>query len=433
MATDGHALSFREVKLRLAPWVVESAFVALLLLAFVGLSPFLPPKTVSQFGGVAETGAGDALRQVCYLTVFAVLSLGALQKRGFSFLRAVPVVLALLLLWCAASAAWAAEPAIAFRRAGLEIVLVVCVMLGVDTVGAERSLALWRAVLVGVLVVNWLSIPLIHTAVHNGGEEDPGLVGDWRGLYGHKNIAGAVAAMTLILFFFSAIETKRIADIAIAILAAGFLVMTRSKSSLGLLAPALAAGLVYRYFWRRGIDRIIVVLVGILVVGALGVFAFVNADLIARVLEDPAEFTGRAAIWQAELAYIHDHALLGAGFGTFSNTGGVSPLHAYVSNGDWVNAVSHGHSGYLQLLVTVGSVGFALAIVSLIAAPLLAFWPIDRAHGKTRAALFAIFVFLVFHNVMESDFLEGDGTTWVAFLLMLAMLGALRREAKEAS
>jgi len=36
---------------------------------------------------------------------------------------------------------------------------------------------------------------------------------------------------------------------------------------------------------------------------------------------------------------------------------------------------------------------------------------------------FAIFVFIVLHNLLESDFLEGDGPAWVAFLLALATLG----------
>ena len=36
---------------------------------------------------------------------------------------------------------------------------------------------------------------------------------------------------------------------------------------------------------------------------------------------------------------------------------------------------------------------------------------------------FALFVFLVLHNLLESDFLEGDAPAWVAFLLVLAALG----------
>ncbi len=89
-----------------------------------------------------------------------------------------------------------------------------------------------------------------------------------------------------------------------------------------------------------------------------------DADAIAKLLEDPDEFTGRAEIWAAELRYIADHPLLGAGFGTFTDTGGQSPLHNYVG-ASWVEAVSHGHNGYLQVLVTIGGVGFVLAMLAL--------------------------------------------------------------------
>jgi len=451
MANDGSALTFRELKLRLPQWALEAAFTALLLLVFVGLSPFSPPPQVAQFGGAMQSGAGDTLRQISYLGVFAVLALGAFQKRGLAALSVVPALLAFLLAWAALSALWAAAPGIAFRRAGLEIVLVLSVLLGVDAVGVERSLLIWRWLLAAVLVVNILSIPLIPDAVHGAHEQDPGLVGDWRGLYGHKNIAGAVTALTAILFLFPAIDphTLRQASVQdepagalakagnsswrdgiVVVLALFFLFMTRSKSSLGLLPLAVFAGAIYRIGWRRGLDRMIVVVTAAVLAGAVIVFLLLDYAALARLLEDPAEFTGRAAIWQAELAYITDHPLLGSGFGTFSDTGGLSPLHDYVSNGDWVNAVSHGHSGYLQLFVTIGGIGFALAFLSLIAAPLVAFWRLDAERLALKAMLFAVYVFLVLHNVMESDFLEGDGSTWVAFLLMLAMLYETERTAR---
>ena len=116
------------------------------------------------------------------------------------------------------------------------------VLLSVDTIGPERAFRYWRIVLAVILLVNWISIPLIATARHLPGEIDPGLVGDWRGLYGHKNIAGAVCAMTAMLFLFtrngrptgSAGWSRR--------RRLGFLVMTRSKTSLGFLPLALAGG-----------------------------------------------------------------------------------------------------------------------------------------------------------------------------------------------
>jgi hypothetical protein len=36
--------------------------------------------------------------------------------------------------------------------------------------------------------------------------------------------------------------------------------------------------------------------------------------------------------------------------------------------------------------------------------------------------LFALFIFALLHNCMESDFLEGDGVTWSVLLLVIAAL-----------
>jgi O-antigen ligase len=184
---------------------------------------------------------------------------------------------------------------------------------------------------------------------------------------------------------------------------------------------ALAAGALYRFGWRDSLTRAILVAGGVLLLSALAIFVLLDANAIIHALEDPAEFTGRSQIWAAEWHYIRDHPLLGAGFGTFADTGGLSPLHDYIG-GSWVEAVSHGHNGYLQLLVTIGGIGFALAMAALLAPPLVSFWKLNLDGGAFRPMLFALFVFLVLHNVMESDFLEGDGVLWVSFLLMLAAL-----------
>ncbi len=75
--------------------------------------------------------------------------------------------------------------------------------------------------------------------------------------------------------------------------------------------------------------------------------------------------------------------------------------------------------------MTTGGICFALAVISLIVLPGIDFW--RRGDTAIKALLFSLFIFLLLHNLMETDFLEGDGVTWVAYLLMLAMLGNLRR------
>jgi exopolysaccharide production protein ExoQ len=401
-------------------------FLALLLLVYVGLDAFHPPPDVAQFGGVQAASRGDVVRQIAYLSVAVLIGSAALARYGTDAIRIIPPSMMVLLAWCLLSAAWAPQASLVLRRAGLEVVVVVSLLLSVETLGPERAFRIWRWLLAAILLVNFLSIPLVAAARHGGNEIDTALVGNWRGLYGHKNIAGAVCAITAILFLFTRNGRHNWIGIAIAAAACVFLAMTRSKSSAGFLVLAFGAGTIYRMTWREGLNRAIVTVSVALLFAALATFALLDADTIARVLEDPTEFTGRAEIWAAELRYIADHPLLGAGFGTFTDTKAQSPLHNYVS-GSWVDAVSHGHNGYLQVLVTIGGIGFLLAMTALVLAPMRRLWTLDRRGSTFKPMLMALFTFAVLHNFMESDFLEGDGVTWSAMLMVIAALNSMAR------
>ena len=427
MVDDSAALDLSAPRASSMPRLLEIAYFAFLLLIFVGLQPFAVRDAAALTSAEAATGAGDALRQFAFASIFGLIVFASVREKGYRAFAAVPPVLALLLVWCMVTSLWSPEPGISLRRAVLESVIVLSAMMSASALGAHRSFQLLSWVLAGVLVVNWLSIPVLHQAVHLPGDPEPSLVGDWRGLYFHKNIAGAVSAITAIVFFFAAWDRKRWTDIALCAAAIGFAIMTRSKSSLALLPVALAIGSVYRIAWHSTLDRLIVTVLVAIVAGAAAAFLFADQSAIAHLFSNPDEFTGRAEIRQAEISFIRDHPYLGAGFGSFADTGNLSPLHDYVG-GDWVNSVAHGHNAYLQLFVTIGGVGFCLAFVGLVVLPLIAFVRENSGRVAEMAMPFAIFVFIVFHNLLESDFLEGDGPAWVAFLLVLATLGWKRAQ-----
>jgi O-antigen ligase len=422
MVDDGAFFDVSAPRASAMPRLAEIAYFAFLLLIFVGLQPFAVRDATVLTGAASATGAGDGLRQLAFASIFGLIVFASVRENGYRAFAAVPPVLALLLVWCLISSVWSAEPGISLRRAVLESVIVLSAMMSASTLGPARSFRIFGWVLAGVLIVNWCSIPIIHQAVHLVDDPEPQLVGDWRGLYFHKNIAGAVSAITAIVFFFRAWDSKRWIDIALCAAAIGFAVMTRSKSSLALLPVALAIGALYRIAWHSMLDRLIVTVIVAITIGAAAAYLFADQAAIAHLFSDPTEFTGRAEIWQAELSFIRDHPYLGAGFGSFADTGNLSPLHDYVG-GDWVNSVAHGHNAYLQLFVTIGGVGFCLAFIALVVLPLIAFMRENSGRVAEMAMPFTIFVFIVLHNLLESDFLEGDGPAWVAFLLVLAALG----------
>ena len=252
MANESFALGYAPPRDVSRSVIAEIAFVALLLMMFVGMAPFAPPVLP-----VSAEAPGDALRQILYLSIFFPILLAAALQRGGSALRVIPWTMAAMLTWCFFSIAWSAVPDVTLRRAALAAILVISTMLGVDVIGSSRTFFLWRVSLAIILAVNWLSIPLIQTAVHLPGEIDSSLIGDWRGLYAQKNTAGAVCVMTALLFLFSRNGRGNWIGWLVAAAALGFLVMTHSKTSMALFPIALVAGLLYRVSWRDGLSRTI--------------------------------------------------------------------------------------------------------------------------------------------------------------------------------
>mgnify|MGYP001101002948 CR=1 FL=1 len=87
-----------------------------------------------------------------------------------------------------------------------------------------------------------------------------------------------------------------------------------------------------------------------------------------------------------------------------------------------METIADSHNGYLQILATTGGIGLLLALLAMVVGPLCRFWPLEPARTGFKALLFAIFVFVLLHNFLETDFLESDNSLWFAFLVMLASL-----------
>ncbi len=176
-------------------------------------------------------------------------------------------------------------------------------MFCIDSLGIERSLRLWRYVLAG-RAHRQLAVDRVRASGGaSAGRADPGLVGDWRGLYFHKNIAGAVSAITAIVFFFSAAEDAALERHRALPAGRGFRGHDAFPNLARLLPAGRRGGLTYRLAWRSRQDRSIVAVACVLALFLAAAFVAIDAEAISRMLEDPTEFTGRAAIWQAELAF----------------------------------------------------------------------------------------------------------------------------------
>ena len=144
------------------------------------------------------------------------------------------------------------------------------------------------------------------------------LAGDWRGAFGHKNVAAGVMAMLLFLGIYIARSGALLSGAAIIGLSSLFLFHAAGKSSLTLcFAVLLLTSLtsVFRSFWVRAI----LLLTPLLLLNMLSVGTVMSDGLaaIAKLLPLDSTFTGRTDIWNFALQALRQRLATGYGFVAF--------------------------------------------------------------------------------------------------------------------
>lgn len=384
------------------------------LLVLMSLGPYASSDTMPSEGG------GSIVRQLSYGIVFTVTVITARVIQYPRNLLAIPLGLLLTLGWCWLSMTWTIDPNTAVRRATLTTLVIWTAFISVQQLGYQRTVGTMRGVLLLVLIANYCAVvgwPAfgIHQTAQVG---DPELVGNWRGILMQKNFAGAICAFTLIVYAFDARGIRPVLRWAVIAATAYFLYMTSSKTSIRLTVLVFGAGYLYSMYNPRYLLQMLCGTM-MLSIALMAVGLSYWEDMLAPLGRQDA-LTGRGGIWSVLLAYAKDHWLLGAGYGSFWNIGLRGPIYQYAN--DWVTGVGNGHNGYLDLLVQIGVPGLALAVVTMIA------WPILKLlTGATRrprgAMLMAFMLFCAGHNMTESSLLDRDSIVQVFLVLTIALIG----------
>jgi O-antigen ligase len=385
----------------------SATFLALLMLVLAG--PLLSGQSDSL------TGEGNALRQVSYLLVFAGLLAATFQAGGVDRALRTSALVNILVLYCWLSLLWAINPGVGMRRAVLTTIIIYSIFVAVGALGSARTLHLIKTVLAAVLFLNFAAVVLMpQVGVHQfeaGG--DPGLIGDWRGVFPDKNLTGAITAVTVLILWFDPRSKSNLVHLGLILGSLVFLVQTGSKTSLGIGLVSLVLGLSYRRYDWRWWPVAMVSLALLALAAAWAVLA--NWDLIGSILDRQDAFTGRTQIWSTVLAYLGDHWLLGSGYGSFWNVGPDSPIYAYARSGAWITRITSSHNGYLEVAAQIGVPGLLIAMVALFLHPLGRLLT-DPGHKEGGAVLLALLVFCAGQNLTEATMLDRDN--FVQFCLM---------------
>lgn len=383
---------------------------------------------------VIEGAGGDMIRQLTYfLTFFVVGGVTFLFTRPKSI---IPISTAynVACLWCLFSAIYAIQPGISIRRAIGMYIILLAVGWCIQNLGAAKTLRAVYIFLASIITVSYLAvllsrIPLFSFAVHPADEIDTSLIGAWRGVIPHKNIAGAVMIHASLFFFHHAINRRKLIDFLFFFLAALFLVFTKSKTSIGWFLIVLMAGLGYRAIMLYGLRPFFNVAAA-LVVFWLAVFTWAEWDLVVRFFSDPENLSGRIGIWESVMPFIEKNPILGSGYGSFWAIGYSSPIYETAVT-EFVTQIGHSHSGYIEVLLTTGLVGLTLAIIALMVVPYYRFAnPLD-SDIKLSAMLFSMWLFGMLQNFTESQFFSPDKQSWVFVVIAITIIHSRHMAARD--
>jgi O-antigen ligase len=375
----------------------------------------------------SESPLPGPIRWVGYLCIVATC---------FAYLRIVgaaavcaPTLVALMLFVCA-SVTWSVDPAETARRLPSIVAPTLLGML-IGSALSVRGLVLCLAGLgVLVAVANLLAIAFVPEARGAPPWEDV-----WRGVFNHKNGLGGACAIVLPFMVYAALTVEGAWHRAVlffgtvatlAILAASASRTAQITGTFAVLNLALA------YVLRRRLvtwaTATIALCLGMAALVALLFFADF-ADNVFRALGRKPTMSGRLPLWEHLWPWVEQRPWFGYGYSAFWDPDSPRVLGmAYEFRLRYIPWYSH--SGVIETLLNVGTVGLMLMLVVIGAAFRAIFLTLLRRPDAHELALLLVFlVSFCLHNVAESNVLARDDMIWIIFVAIVVRLGALARAA----
>jgi len=342
---------------------------------------------------------------------------------GLMFLLALPVIknmfgtvrnnffLYLLIIWTVASIFWTTNV--------LETSLAIVSLLGMllfafyllEMFSLEEVFelfvyfCLFSIVISAIALYFYPELSIYHRDVHYG---------KWQGVYSHKNVFGFVVYFSIIVFslalYFKSSVNKFVLFIGLLV---SLLYLYQSESTTSLLATVVCFVLLV-VKWLNAKKNIqwrwlfIVFFIGTL-------FVTLYDDQILELFGKNLTFSGRIWIWEKVLGVIQQKPFIGNGYYGYWNDAqhGVEGLSYRVTS----------HSGFLEIMVFLGIIGFCLFLLMWGRALFLS----AKLYFSDRMTLEAtfLFIFLIsfsFQSTMESYFFQKMKFATIVFIYCILYL-----------
>ena len=302
------------------------------------------------------------LRMLTCMGIIVLVSYSAGVNWTFS---KIPWMFAPFAALALASAMWADDPKEAFRDAA------VMSMLWVAMPVLMYRMGLLLVVQVSLFIISWVvilsffvAIVFPHIGVHDGQElRQASHVGQWRGIFSHKNALGPWAAYASVFLFTHGWLCKGNRVFFWIAKCCGLVCLAKCGSVTGIVAAICLAGMHVMFLLLRRFGMATTVAISLLLfLAAIVLVASGGIDVAFKLLGRDATFTGRTGIWQMGWSYAWDQPWLGHGY---QMDGGAKLLNrTFVLFGQQLSP----ESGYLTLVLDMGFVGCVLFAIPLVIA-----------------------------------------------------------------
>jgi O-antigen ligase len=425
--TEAHAL-FDAVRRQAVMDVVRGAtFVSVLLLAWISLHPFTDLSNVLL---VDLTNGNEALTYLLF-GAFAALMLWLVARDNWPALMSlVSPGYVLLGGWIMVTVVLSGEPGTSIRRLALTLCVIAVAATLPLLAKTQHELSRWFGMAaLALLAICYLGVMLVpHLSMHLATDaQEPALAGNWRGTFGHKNVAAAVMATLVFIGIYVARAGNLVSGAFVTVLASVFLFFTAGKSSLALCLGVLVLtsfAVVVPWLWFRAV----MLLTPLLLLNTLSI-GTVMSDTLANIADHlplDASFTGRTDIWTFGVQAAQSKLATGYGFAAFWGSNAVKNLPEGM---EWAVTAAHSHNGYLDTTLAMGLPGLALLMAVLVIAPLLDFQAAERRGnlGPLAMLTFRIWLFGIYLSSLESFYFDRAEPIWFTFLVAVFSLHYLAR------
>jgi exopolysaccharide production protein ExoQ len=383
--------------------------VVIFALFVLGRGPvlFLRERMADVFGGPAgvQWPEDNVIRGVFIAVEAAVIVVAVLRSRPSTLLRQPFLIVFLAVAW--ASLAWSERPQVTLSRVSL---FIGAAFVG-WFIGHRFTLRQQAWIVAGVGAAAVASTLLALVAWPDFARSTGRAEGVWSGMYGNRQVLGPVLCLGLLAAAFLFTEVDKRLRVAIGVVGAiDVYLLIRAGNRTGPIAFAVALAVSAGIFAVRRPGRAILTTPGgaVLSVGLVTIIGGLiswNWSTILDLMGRSSNLTRRTEIWDLDLRFLSMRPLTGWGFETVW----ANPITAQHAQAAFSGNFPHSsHSGYYEILLGVGAIGFAVFVGFLAYALWRAFLLGWRGSGVMSLWPLALLVFVVVVNLSESRWVAGE-------------------------